>query len=168
MAYTLSLTLKSLKQFPETNGLTRPIGVLDIPQREHQNWADRREEALSSTTPHVVIIGAGHSGLMLAARLKRLGVHVLVIEKTKRVGDCWRNRYRSLVLHNGIWANEFPYLRFPDDWPVFLPKDKVADWMECYARLLDLNIVRFLLFARVLHLPTITCWGIVDEFDDCR
>ena len=33
-----------------------------------------------------------------------------------------------------------PYLPFPDDWPVFSPKDKIGDWLEMYARVMELNI----------------------------
>jgi len=33
-----------------------------------------------------------------------------------------------------------PYLPFPETWPVFTPKDKLGDWFESYAKLLDLNV----------------------------
>jgi hypothetical protein len=33
-----------------------------------------------------------------------------------------------------------PYLEFPPTWPLFTPKDKLADWFESYAKLMDLNI----------------------------
>jgi cation diffusion facilitator CzcD-associated flavoprotein CzcO len=90
--------------------------------------------------PDVLIIGAGHSGLMLATRLRQMDVSVLVIEKADRVGDGWRNRYNSLTLHNPIEANEFPYLPFPATFPVWLPKDLLADWLECYSKLMELNV----------------------------
>lgn len=48
------------------------------------------------------IVGAGQAGLMLAARLKALKVNTLLIEKTPRVGDNWRNRYESLTLHTTV------------------------------------------------------------------
>jgi putative flavoprotein involved in K+ transport len=32
-----------------------------------------------------------------------------------------------------------PYLPFPDDWPVFCPKDKIGDWLEMYAKVMELN-----------------------------
>ena len=52
----------------------------------------------------VLIIGGGHSGLEVAARLKHLGVSHLVVEKNARIGDNWRNRYNSLTLHDPICA----------------------------------------------------------------
>ena len=33
-----------------------------------------------------------------------------------------------------------PYLPFPETWPVFAPKDKLGDWFESYAKLLDLDV----------------------------
>lgn len=32
------------------------------------------------------------------------------------------------------------YLPFPDHWPVFTPKDKLAEWFDSYAKILELNI----------------------------
>ena len=33
-----------------------------------------------------------------------------------------------------------PYIPFPETWPIFSPKDKLADWFESYAELLELNV----------------------------
>jgi putative flavoprotein involved in K+ transport len=32
-----------------------------------------------------------------------------------------------------------PYLPFPDDWPIFAPKDKIGDWLESYTKVMELN-----------------------------
>ncbi|KAF8310237.1 uncharacterized protein EI90DRAFT_1243756 [Cantharellus anzutake] len=77
---------------------------------------------------------------MLAARLRRLGILTLLIDKEERLGDSWRKRYHSLVLHDTIYGDAFPYLAFPDDWPVFIPKDKIANWFESYASIMELNV----------------------------
>ncbi|MCW2748441.1 MAG: hypothetical protein JWP10_1583 [Nocardioidaceae bacterium] len=105
------------------------------------NWLEQLTEqhALVGRDPDVLIVGGGHSGVMLAAHLKRLGVEALVIDKNERIGDNWRKRYRSLVLHNPTEMNHFPYIRYPDSWPEFLPKDKLANWIETYVDLLELN-----------------------------
>ena len=62
-----------------------------------ENWlAERiREQNMESVEPTVLIVGAGHCGLIMAARLKMLNISVLVIERNERVGDNWRNRYES-------------------------------------------------------------------------
>jgi cation diffusion facilitator CzcD-associated flavoprotein CzcO len=77
---------------------------------------------------------------MLAARLTQLKVKTLVIDRNARIGDNWRNRYYSLTLHNEICTNHFPYLPFPDNWPVYIPKDKLANWFDFYAESLELNV----------------------------
>ena len=88
----------------------------------------------------MIIIGAGQSGLMMAARLGQLNISTLVVEKSDRIGDVWRNRYRSLRLHNEICMNHFAYMPFPDTWPVYIPKDKLADWLSFYAESMELNV----------------------------
>ena len=88
----------------------------------------------------MLIIGAGRAGLSTAARLRQLGVDTLVVDRNARVGDNWRNRYHSLVLHNEVWANHLPYMPFPDTWPTYIPKDLVADWFEAYAEFMELNV----------------------------
>jgi putative flavoprotein involved in K+ transport len=51
----------------------------------------------------------------------------------------WRNRYKSLCLHDPVWYDHLPYLPFPDHWPVFAPKDKIGDWLEMYTKVMELN-----------------------------
>ncbi len=63
----------------------------------------------------------------------------IIVEKNPRPGDSWRNRYKSLCLHDPVWYDHLPYLPFPDDWPVFSPKDKIGDWLESYTKLMELN-----------------------------
>ncbi len=69
-----------------------------------------------------------------------LGIPTLVIDQNKAVGDNWRKRYHQLVLHDPVWYDHMPYLPFPDSWPVFTPKDKLADWFESYVEALDLDV----------------------------
>ncbi len=44
-----------------------------------------------------------------------------------------------MTLHNEVWANHLPYLHFPDTWPAFVPKDKLAGWLQGYADYMELN-----------------------------
>jgi putative flavoprotein involved in K+ transport len=87
----------------------------------------------------VLIVGGGQGGIGLGARLRRLGVPTIIIEKNDRPGDSWRKRYKSLCLHDPVWYDHLPYLPFPDDWPVFSPKDKIGDWLESYTKIMELN-----------------------------
>ena len=106
------------------------------------SWYERKRigSRPDQQDPEVLIIGGGHNGLGLAARLGQLDVDTLVVESTPRIGDVWRNRYKALVLHNQLYANTLPYLPYPDTFPLYLPKDMYADWLELYAKALELNV----------------------------
>jgi putative flavoprotein involved in K+ transport len=67
-------------------------------------------------------------------------VPTIIVEKHERAGDSWRKRYKSLCLHDPVWYDHMPYLPFPDDWPVYSPKDKIGEWLEMYARVMELNV----------------------------
>jgi putative flavoprotein involved in K+ transport len=93
-----------------------------------------------SSDPFVLIVGGGQSGLALGAQLSQVNVPYLIIDKHPAVGDQWRSRYDSLVLHDPVWYDHLPLIPFPDSWPVFTPKDQMGDWLEDYAKTLGLNI----------------------------
>ncbi|KAL8768739.1 MAG: hypothetical protein Q9209_005157 [Squamulea sp. 1 TL-2023] len=142
-AYTLFTTLEQLKGYEESIHTRRPTGVDHGAHPGRLNWQERRNvEANCEGTfePTVLIIGAGQGGLTIAARLKQLGVPTLIIDRNERIGDNWRNRYHQLVLHDSVWYDHMPYLNFPPNWPVFTPKDKLAEWFETYAKALELNV----------------------------
>lgn len=138
----LFTAMTELKGFEERQGFTRPLGVDRKADRGRLNWRERREReeaALGrSVQPYAVIIGGGQGGMALGARLSQLGVPAVILEKNARAGDAWRNRYRSLVLHDPVWYDHLPYIPFPAHWPVFTPKDKMGDWLEMYARVMEL------------------------------
>jgi hypothetical protein len=52
-----------------------------------------KEAKFEEEDPAVVIIGGSQSGLVIAARLRALGVKALVLERHARIGDSWRGRY---------------------------------------------------------------------------
>ena len=109
--------------------------------KQRTTWKERRQqeaESLGSTTqPYVLVVGGGQGGIALGSRLRQLGVPSLVIDKHPRPGDQWRNRYKSLCLHDPVWYDHLPYLKFPENWPVFSPKDKIGDWLESYVRIME-------------------------------
>ena len=86
-----------------------------------------------------MIIGGGQGGIALGARLRQLGVPTIIVERNERPGDSWRKRYKSLCLHDPVWYDHLPYIKFPENWPVFSPKDKIGDWLEMYTRVMELN-----------------------------
>ncbi|MDQ7250776.1 flavin-containing monooxygenase [Dongia sedimenti] len=142
-AWTLLTTAQELKGFEEKKGRNRWRGTEHGVHKVRKNWLELKTEeeaALGySKQPYVLIIGGGQGGIALGARLKRLGVPTIIVEKNERPGDSWRKRYKSLCLHDPVWYDHLPYLPFPDDWPVFSPKDKIGDWLESYVKIMELN-----------------------------
>lgn len=141
--WTMTTTLRELKGFEEKRGPNRPLGTEHKIVRGRRSWLEQREqeaEQLGLTEqPYCLIIGGGQGGLGLGARLRQLGVPTIIVERNQRAGDSWRKRYRSLCLHDPVWYDHMPYLPFPDHWPVFSPKDKIGDWLEMYAKVMELN-----------------------------
>ncbi|MFP5072024.1 NAD(P)/FAD-dependent oxidoreductase [Pseudonocardia nantongensis] len=142
-AWTLLTTLDELKGYEEPMRENRPMGAEHGANPERVTWKESREQELSelgrTRDPEVVIIGGGQGGIALGARLRQLGVPTIIVERNERPGDSWRKRYKSLALHDPVWYDHLPYLKFPDNWPVFAPKDKIGDWLEFYTRIMELN-----------------------------
>ena len=86
-----------------------------------------------------MIVGGGQGGIALGARLRQLDVPTIIVERNERPGDSWRKRYKSLCLHDPVWYDHLPYIKFPENWPVFSPKDKIGDWLEMYTKVMELN-----------------------------
>jgi len=142
-AWTLLTSLDELKGHEEPRRDHRPNGVEHGASRNRVTWQDTRQREASElgcgTQPYVLVVGGGQGGIALGARLRQLGVPSIVVDKHPRPGDQWRNRYKSLCLHDPVWYDHLPYVKFPDNWPVFSPKDKIADWLESYVRVMEIG-----------------------------
>jgi putative flavoprotein involved in K+ transport len=143
LAWTFLTTLYELKGYEERAGTLRDKGAEHGAFKDRATWLERkrRDEAELGYTkqPYALVIGGGQGGIGLGARLKRLGVPTLIVDKHERPGDAWRKRYKSLCLHDPVWYDHLPYIPFPDHWPVFAPKDKIGDWLESYVNVMELN-----------------------------
>jgi putative flavoprotein involved in K+ transport len=141
--WTLLTTMVELKGFEEPKGFDRPLGAKHGAGKERLSWKEEREKEASDlgykTQPYCLIIGGGQGGIALGARLRQLGVPTIIVERNERPGDSWRNRYKSLCLHDPVWYDHLPYIKFPENWPVFAPKDKIGDWLEMYTKVMELN-----------------------------
>ncbi|BBE73563.1 NAD(P)/FAD-dependent oxidoreductase [Oharaeibacter diazotrophicus] len=143
LIWTLLTTMVELKGHEEKAGFTRPLGARHGVNVGARTWKEEREHEAATlgfeTQPEVLIIGGGQGGIALGARLRQLGVPTIIVEKNERAGDSWRKRYKSLCLHDPVWYDHLPYIDFPKNWPVFAPKDKIGDWLEMYAKVMELN-----------------------------
>ncbi|KAJ5620703.1 hypothetical protein N7510_004687 [Penicillium lagena] len=143
-AYAVYTSLQGLKGVEEPLGKCRPEGTTEsMPGGvAGGTWIERRRRQAEflDDEPATLVVGAGQAGLNMGARLQSLGVSCLIVDKNERVGDNWRNRYRTLVTHDPAEFTHMAYLPFPQNWPQFTPKDKLGDWFEAYASLMELNI----------------------------
>lgn len=131
---TLLTTLTELKGHKEASGVNRPKGV------EHEyKKKETTAKKDADDQPYALIVGGGQAGLGLAARLKALGVSAVVVDRHAAPGDAWRSRYAELVLHDPVWFDHLPLLPFPETWPVFASKDKMADWLNHYTSIMELT-----------------------------
>jgi putative flavoprotein involved in K+ transport len=141
-AWTFLTTLQELKGYEEGHGDKRPMGVEHGATRDRETWKDKREAEAAAlggeAQPYVVVVGGGQGGIALGARLRQLNIPSVVIDRHERPGDQWRNRYKSLCLHDPVWYDHLPYIKFPDNWPIFTPKDKLGDWLEMYTRVMEI------------------------------
>ena len=138
-AWTLLTALDEIKGHEEQPG--RSQGKAYSRDFHGPNWLDNRRAATeyADRDPAVLVVGGGQAGLSAAACLTQLGVDTLIADREKRIGDNWRKRYHALVLHNQVHVNHLPYMRFPPNWPAYIPKDKIASWFEAYAESMELN-----------------------------
>ena len=141
--WTLLTTMTELKGHEEPKGFKRPMGAEHGARTDRTSWKEDREaeiEALGyEKQPYCLVVGGGQGGIALGARLRQLGVPAIIVDKNERPGDAWRARYKTLCLHDPVWYDHMPYLPFPDNWPVFSPKDKIGDWLEMYTKVMELN-----------------------------
>ncbi|CAB3799600.1 hypothetical protein LMG28614_05003 [Paraburkholderia ultramafica] len=141
--WTLLTTMAELKGHEEPKGPKRPMGAEHGARPDRTSWKENREAELdalgNSSQPYCLVVGGGQGGIGLGARLRQLGVPTIIIDRNARPGDAWRNRYKTLCLHDPVWYDHMPYLPFPDNWPVFTPKDKIGDWLEMYTKVMELN-----------------------------
>ena len=140
-AWTLLTALDELKGHEEHTGKLRPTGQSYSRDFSGPNWLDLRKAAAAyaDRDPTVLVVGGGQAGLSIGARLTQRGIDTLIVDRWPRIGDNWRGRYHALTLHNQVHVNHLPYMPFPPNWPVYIPKDKLANWFESYAEAMELN-----------------------------
>ncbi len=140
-AWTLHTSLGELRGHEERFRRSQPGSKVYSRDFRGPNWLDQRkaEAEYVDHDPTVLVVGGGQAGLSIAACLSQLQVDTLVVDREARIGDNWRNRYHALVLHNQAHVNHLPYMPFPQNWPAYIPKDKIAGWFEAYVESMEIN-----------------------------
>jgi cation diffusion facilitator CzcD-associated flavoprotein CzcO len=162
-AWTLLTALDELKGFEEQLDSARPRGQSYSRDFRGPNWLDLRNAATAyaDRDPVVLVVGGGQAGLSIAARCKQLQLDTLIVDREARIGDNWRKRYHALTLHNQVQVNHLPYMPFPANWPVYIPKDKLANWFEAYVDAMELNYWTGTEFEHGAYDEAKGCWSVV-------
>ena len=88
----------------------------------------------------VIVIGAGQSGLSVGYHLKRRGIPFVILDAHPRVGDVWRQRWKSLRLFTPAPYDGLDGMPYPATTATFPTKDEMADYLEAYAAQFDLPV----------------------------
>ncbi len=95
---------------------------------------------MSQSAVDLVIIGAGAAGLHVAQRAAQRGIGFEVFDAHARIGDPWRDRYRSLRLFTPRrWAG-LPGMRLDIGYFEYPTGVQFADHLERYAAEYDLPV----------------------------
>lgn len=87
-----------------------------------------------------IIVGAGPSGLAVAAGLKEHGVPSVILERADCIASLWQKRtYDRLKLHVPKQFCELPKFPFPADYPEYPTKKQFIDYLESYASHFGIN-----------------------------
>ncbi|KAK4420045.1 putative indole-3-pyruvate monooxygenase YUCCA4 [Sesamum alatum] len=82
-----------------------------------------------------IIVGAGPSGLAVAACLQEHAVPSLILERSDCIASLWQQRtYDRLKLHLPKQFCQLPLLNFPDYFPKYPTKRQFISYMESYAK----------------------------------
>lgn len=96
--------------------------------------------ATAVETVDTLIIGGGQAGLSIGQALKERDIEILILDASDRVGDAWRSRWDSLRLFTPARMNGLPGMKFPAPQNSFITKDQMADFLEDYARKMELPV----------------------------
>lgn len=89
---------------------------------------------------HIVVIGAGLSGLAAARELSRRNIPVTVLDARDRIAGPWRTRYPQLRLNIHRHFASLPGLPMTRNDGTFVHRDTVIEYLERYAASLNVPI----------------------------
>ncbi|KAL1834661.1 hypothetical protein ACET3Z_004312 [Daucus carota] len=90
--------------------------------------------------PGPVIVGAGPSGLAVAACLKQRGIPSVVVERSNCVASLWQLKsYDRLRLHLPKQFCELPLMPFPQSFPTYPTKQQFVRYLEDYSTKFEIS-----------------------------
>lgn len=109
-----------------------------------------------------MIIGAGPAGLATGYWLTRYQIPFCILEKDQ-IGSSWVHHYDSLSLHTLKEVSALPGFPPPDDYPKFMPRRLVADYLKSYARRFKLPVVEQTKVEAARYISSANRWCIMSE-----
>lgn len=106
----------------------------------------------------VMVVGSGQAGLGVAAQAKANGLSYVVFDKLPCVGDSWRRRYDRARFHLIKNCSHLPFLPYPQSAGTFLHRHEIADQLERYVDLLELNVYTSCTVRRLLFDEGVSEW----------
>lgn len=82
----------------------------------------------------ILIVGAGPAGLAMAGQLRHYKKEFVIIEASDRVSPAWHQHYDRLHLHTVSQWSHLPHKPFPEDIPLYVPKEKLIAYFDSYAK----------------------------------
>ncbi|KAJ4787572.1 Flavin-containing monooxygenase [Rhynchospora pubera] len=144
----LFLGMQTMDTWAEIEGkrIHDPFFLKQYQQKSEDSYMPASSTTTSSSSkqciifPGPVIVGAGPSGLAVAACLKEKGIPSLVIERSDCIASLWQHKtYDRLSLHLPKKFCELPLMPFPFDFPPYPSKKQFVLYLEAYAKNFGIN-----------------------------
>ena len=81
-----------------------------------------------------LIIGAGPAGLAMAGRFSHHQIPYILIEQSDTTVNAWRNHYDRVHLHTIKRFSYLPYREFPEEYPLYVPREKLVEYYDNYCK----------------------------------
>jgi len=89
---------------------------------------------------HTIVIGGGQAGLAAGYFLTSQGEDFVILDQNERVGDSWRNRWKSLRLFTPSQFDSLPGFAYVNSTNYLPTKDEISEYLEEYANHFNLPI----------------------------
>jgi putative flavoprotein involved in K+ transport len=97
-------------------------------------------DGMSTERFDIIVIGGGQAGLATGYHLRGRGPSFVILEAHDRIGESWRRRWDGLRVFTPARNDGLPGMPFPAPGHSFPTKDEIADYLEGYAKRMDLPI----------------------------
>lgn len=95
---------------------------------------------MTNSTPPVIVIGGGQSGLAAARAIRDVGLHPVVLEAGDNPSGSWPHYYDSLRVFSPAGYSAMPGFPFDGDPDRYPARDEVAEYLQGYAKHLGVEV----------------------------